>query len=111
MLVKKTVPASILKAVEKTQNLVEQANKLDVTGITYAGGTFPYYVEVDSIHINGKFVTIYWNKQPLNYSSKPERFNTRRVSIGGDENCAKHLTYTLSIINRALKQAIASSRL
>lgn len=100
-----TIPNCIKIAVEKTNKLVEKANEMYLSPITYAGGTYPAYVEIEKITCRNQFVTIHWKDTLKNFGKGNERFNTRKVTIGGDDHCISHLRYTLAIINRAIKKA------
>ena len=96
---------ALLKKIDLINSMIDQVNNADEIPVTYAGGTFPYYVQIKPIEVKNQFVTI----RPLDvcmysYFETKERYNMNKKSICGDEYCAKHLNYTLNIILKAFKK-------
>jgi hypothetical protein len=100
---------ALLKKIELINSMLEAVNDSADIPVTYAGGTWPYYVQIKPIEVKNQFVTIRPSDDAFlrhNYFETKERYNMNKKSIGGDENCAKHLNYTLNIILKAFKKAI-----
>ena len=98
---------ALLKKIDLINSMIDQVNNADEIPVTYAGGTFPYYVQIKPIEVKNQFVTI----RPLDvcmysYFETKERYNMNKKSICGDEYCAKHLNYTLNIILKAFKRIL-----
>ncbi len=93
----------ILKRIEEINNLLPIINELEAIPVTYAGGTWPYYVEIKPITINGKFVTIEAvnKKDRYQYISKA-RFNINKTDYF-DDNGLYHLNETTKHILKSLK--------
>ena len=96
---------ALLKKIDLINSMIDQVNNADEIPVTYAGGTFPYYVQIKPIEVKNQFVTI----RPLDvcmysYFETKERYNMNKKSICGDEYCAKHLNYTLNIILKSFKK-------
>lgn len=96
----------LLTKIEQINAMIEAVNQSEEIPVTYAGGTWPYYVLIEPITINGKFVTIRSAIAQNSFIDGKERFNLNKVSTFGDENCAKHLNYTLNIILKSFKNVI-----
>ncbi len=100
---------SLLKKIEEINSMIEKINDLGDIPVTYAGGTWPYYVQIKPIEVKNQFVTIRPSDDvylKYSYFETKERYNMNKKSIGGDEFCAKHLSYTLNIILKSFKKAI-----
>ena len=98
---------SLLKKIELINSMLTAVNDSADIPVTYAGGTWPYYVQIKPIEVNNKFVTIRPSDDvylKYSYFESKERYNMNKKSICGDEYCAKHLNYTLNIILKAFKK-------
>ena len=93
----------LLTKIEQINAMIEAVNNAEEIPVTYAGGTWPYYVVIEPITINGKFVTIRSAISQNSFIDGKERYNMNKVSTFGDQNCAKHLNYTLNTILKAFK--------
>lgn len=93
----------LLTKIEQINAMIEAVNQSEEIPVTYNGGTWPYYVCIEPITINGKFVTIRSAISQNSFIDGKERYNMNKVSTFGDQNCAKHLNYTLNIILKAFK--------
>jgi hypothetical protein len=103
----KKFPVRILRKIEQINSMLEEVKNADETPITYAGGTWPYYVDILPIEINNQFVTIRSAIKNHSFIDGKERYNVNKTSMFGDENCAKHLEYTLGIILKSFKKVIS----
>jgi hypothetical protein len=100
---------ALLKKIEEINSMLEAVNNADQIPLTYAGGTWPYYVQIKPIEVKNQFVTIRPSDDASlrhNYFETKERYNMNKKSVCGDEYCAKHLNYTLNIILKAFKKAV-----
>lgn len=100
---------ALLKKIEEINSMLAAVNDAEDIPVTYAGGTWPYYVQIEPIEVKNQFVTIRPSLMPdfpirYSYFETKERYNMNKKSIGGDEYCAKHLNYTLNIILKAFKK-------
>ena len=102
---------ALLKKIEEINSMLPAVNDAADIPITYAGGTWPYYVQIKPIEVKNQFVTIRPSDDASSsycsrytYFKTKERFNMNKKSIMGDENCAEHLKYTLNIILKAFKK-------
>lgn len=99
---------SLLKKIDLINSMIDSVNDADEIPLTYAGGTWPYYVQIKAIEVKNQFVTIRPSEDAYSrhtYFETKERYNMNKKSICGDEYCAKHLNYTLNIILKAFKKA------
>jgi len=100
---------ALLKKIDLINSMIDSVNNADEIPLTYAGGTWPYYVQIKPIEVKNQFVTIRPLEDALlgyNYFETKERYNMNKKSICGDEYCAKHLNYTLNIILKSFKKVI-----
>jgi len=100
---------ALLKKIELINSMLEAVNDSADIPVTYAGGTWPHYVQIKPIEVKNQFVTIRPSDDAFlrhNYFETKERYNMNKKSLCGDEYCAKHLNYTLNIILKAFKKAI-----
>jgi hypothetical protein len=100
---------AVFKKIEEINSMIEKINDLGDIPVTYAGGTWPYYVQIKPIEVKNQFVTIRpADNVYLKYSyfETKERYNINKKSLCGDEFCAKHLNYTLNIILKAFKKSL-----
>jgi len=99
---------ALLKKIEEINSMLDAVNDSADIPVTYAGGTWPYYVQIKPIEVKNQFVTIRPSDDASlrhNYFETKERYNMNKKSVCGDEYCAKHLNYTLNIILKAFKKA------
>ena len=100
----KKVSTSLAKRIEEINELVQQANELELTAYTYGGGTFPYIVNIKPIVVKNQFVTIETaSKSQYNFLVK-ERYNVNKDAYSF--NGLSHLKSDLTYIKRALVNAI-----
>lgn len=97
---------STLKKINEINDLINVINELGEIPVTYAGGTFPYYVSIKPITVKNQFVTIESNVNEYSFIDKKERYNVNKKSIYGDEYCQKHLDYTLNTILKSFKKIL-----
>jgi len=97
---------ALLKKIDLINSMLDQVNNAEEIPVTYAGGTWPYYVQIKPIEVKNQFVTIRPSEDVYKYSyfETKERYNMNKKSVCGDEYCAKHLNYTLNIILKAFKK-------
>jgi hypothetical protein len=93
----------LIQKIEQINAMIEAVNESENIPVTYAGGTWPFYVLIDPIQVNGKFVTIRSAINQNSFIEGKERYNLKKSSVFGDEFCAKHLNYTLNIILKSFK--------
>lgn len=94
---------SIVNKVNLINEMLLDFKALDLeTPVTYDGGTFPYYVDLNSVSIKNQFVYIDENKSQYGYGFE-KRYNTNReFGIGSLEELNHHL----NLIKRTLAKAI-----
>ena len=102
----KKLPKSIEKRINEINNLLLLTDQLGDFVYTYAGGTYPFYVDIQSIEIKDLKVVIK-AKDPKRKNNliNIEKYNCKKI----DEfalNGLVHLKYDLSIILKALKKAL-----
>lgn len=98
---------SLLKKIDLINSMIDSVNDAADIPITYAGGTWPYYVQIKPIEVKNQFVTIRPSDEASfrhTYFKGNERYNLNKKSVCGDEFCAKHLNYTLNIILKSFKK-------
>lgn len=99
----------LIQKIEQINALIDAVNESENIPVTYAGGTWPYYVQIKPIEVKNQFVTIRPSDDAsfrYTYFETKERYNMNKKSVCGDEFCAKHLNYTLNIILKSFKNAI-----
>lgn len=96
----------LIQKIEQINALIDAVNESENIPVTYAGGTWPYYVQIKPIEVKNQFVTIRPSDDASTYTyfETKERYNMNKKSICGDEFCAKHLNYTLNIILKSFKK-------
>jgi hypothetical protein len=100
----KKFPKAILERINLINSMIDAVNDADDIPLTYAGGTYPYYVIIKPITLHNQFVTIVGDKN--SFVDGKERYNVNKITMFGDDNCRGHLNYTLSIILKAFKQVL-----
>ena len=103
------MPIAIERKINEVNDLLPIVKDLDETPVTYGGGTFPSYVDIQAINVKGKFVTIVGGNSPYSMIKGKERFNANKVSMFGDENCRKDLEDNLNIIIRTYRKALKNN--
>jgi hypothetical protein len=96
----------LIQKIELINSMIPAVNLADEVPVTYAGGTWPYYVLIEPIEVKNQFVTI---RSAINHNSfiaSKERYNVNKTSDFGDEFCAKHLNYVLNTILKSFKKVI-----
>lgn len=93
----------LIEKIELINSLIPVVNSADTIPVTYAGGTYPYYVVIEPIVINKQFVTIKAGIKNNSFIDGKERYNMNKISVFGDAHCRKHLNYTLNTILKAFK--------
>lgn len=96
----KKVSKSILNRIEKINSMLDRVNEVDEIPTTYAGGTWPYYVELSApIEVKNQFVYIQENKSRYGYGFD-KRYNVN------NEGSLEILKYDLSQITRAFNKVL-----
>ena len=99
------LPKALAERINEVNDLIKIATEECLYVTTYAGGTFPYIVDLKPISVNGKFVTIESaNLNQYSYLAK-ERFCITKTDTF-DANGLADLKYNIAIIRRALQLAI-----
>jgi hypothetical protein len=94
---------SLLNKVNLINDLIETAKSLDIeTPVTYDGGTFPYYIDINFVSVKNQFVYINENKSEYSYNFENRYNSNKECGIGSLEE----LTYHLNLIKRTLAKAI-----
>jgi hypothetical protein len=99
---------ALLKKIEEINSMLEAVNNADEIPLTYAGGTWPHYVQIKPIEVKNQFVTIRPSDDASKYSTyfeTKERYNMNKKDVCDDYG-SKHLNYTLNIILKAFKKAV-----
>ncbi len=94
----------LIQKIELINSMIPAVEIADEIPVTYAGGTWPYYVLIEPIEVKNQFVTIRSAVSQNSFIEGKERYNMNKSSFFGDENCAKHLNYTLNIILKSFKK-------
>ena len=99
---------ALLKKIEEINSMLPAVNDAGDIPLTYAGGTWPYYVQIEPIEVKNQFVTIRPSLMPdfpirYSYFETKERYNMNKKDVCDDYG-SKHLNYTLNIILKAFKK-------
>ena len=99
---------ALLKKIEEINSMLPAVNDAGDIPLTYAGGTWPYYVQIKPIEVKNQFVTIRPSLMPdfpirYSYFETKERYNMNKKDVCDDYG-SKHLNYTLNIILKAFKK-------
>ena len=105
----KTLKKSTLKKIENINSLIVIVNELNSIPYTYNGGTFPHYVLIKPINIKNQFVTIESAIKDNSFIDNKVRYNININSVFGYNYCAKHLDYTLNVIDKAFQNALKNN--
>ena len=96
----KTITKAIQRRIDSINELLPLVNNLDEIPETYAGGTWPYYIQLTGpIKTKNQFVYIQEEKGQYNYGFD-KRYNVN------DEYSLDQLKYDLSIIKRAFNKSL-----
>jgi len=89
----KRLPITISRKIDQINGLIDLVKQADKIPTTYAGGTFPHYVQIKPIEVKNNFVTIFSSSTDNMYQfiDGKERYNVTKASLFGDDYCAKHL--------------------
>ena len=99
----KKLPKSIETRIAEINAMIPQIDNLENHVYTYAGGTWPYLINIEPIQINGLKVIIKAMDEKVNYKSN---YITREAYKVSDVDSLENLKYDLSIILRAFKKAL-----
>jgi hypothetical protein len=103
----KKVSTSLVKRIEEINELMQQANELELRAYTYGGGTYPYYVNIKPIVISNQFVYIESVSESHHDFIRKERYNVNNDAYSF--NGIGHLKSDLTYIKRALVNAIKNN--
>ena len=100
------LPKSIETRINEINSMLPAINELSDFAYTYAGGTWPYYVNIDPIAINGLKVTIKAKDQKarFNYIDK-QTYKATDTDYFSDKGIIA-LKADLGIILKAFKKAL-----
>lgn len=91
---------SILNRINAINEMLPKVNQSDEIPSTYAGGTFPYYIELNApIRVKNQFVYISEEKSQYGYGFD-KRYNVN------NEGSLEQLMYDLTQIKRAFTRTI-----
>lgn len=98
---------SLLKKIDLINSMIDSVNDAADIPITYAGGTWPYYVQIKPIEVKNQFVTIRPSDDASTYTyfETKERYNMNKKDVCDDYG-TKHLNYTLNIIIKSFQKVI-----
>jgi hypothetical protein len=99
----KTLPKSIENRINEINSMIPLIDQLDGFVYTYAGGTWPYKIDIKPIEIN-KSKVIIKAKNPVNINSSD--FLVNEIYNTNDFYNTDALKYDLSVILRAFKKAL-----
>lgn len=102
----KKLPKAIETRINLINSMLPQIETLDHFVYTYAGGTWPYKIDIMPISINGLKVTIQANNKNASTESyiKKETYNLSGINLMSDH--IESLKYDLSVILKAFKKAL-----
>lgn len=101
------LPKQIENRIAEINSMLPKINELSDYAWTYAGGTWPYMVDIEPIEIKGLKVIIRAKNQKderSNYITK-DIFDAKKTDLF-DENGLIHLKDSLSVILKAFKKAL-----
>jgi hypothetical protein len=100
------LPKALAERINEVNDLIKIATDECIYVTTYAGGTWPYVIDIKPISVNGKFVTIEAvnPKHPYAYINK-QRYCITKTDEFADNGLAE-LKYNVGIIRKALISAI-----
>jgi hypothetical protein len=99
------LPKALAERINEVNDLIKIATDEFIYVTTYAGGTWPYVIDIKPIRVNGKFVTIE-SVKPYQYDFiKKQRYCITKTDEFADNGLAE-LKYNVGIIRKALISAI-----
>jgi len=99
----KKLPKQIENRISEINAMIPQVDNLENYVYTYAGGTWPYLINIDPIEINGLKVVIKSMDEKVNYKTN---YITREAYKASDPDSLDCLKYDLSVILKAFKKAL-----
>lgn len=101
----KKIPKNVIDRINLINSLIPQIDQLDELVYTYAGGTWPYIIDLKEIRVKNQFVKFFTkNEDRAGYLlDKNKRYNTNGTKWGEDLDQLKN---DLSIILKAYKKAL-----
>jgi len=103
----KKFPIQIERKIAVINEMLPKVAESENIPITYNGGTFPHYVNVEKIVVKNQFVTIYGGDSMYDYIGK-QRFNVNSLDEF-DSNGRSDLNHTLNVIIRAFRSLLKNS--
>jgi hypothetical protein len=97
------LPKQIETRIAEINAMLPKISNLENYVYTYAGGSWPYLINIEPIEINGLKVIIKAMDEKVNYKSN---YITREAYKVSDEDSLENLKYDLSIILKAFKKAL-----
>jgi hypothetical protein len=97
------LPKQIENRIAEINAMLPKISNLENYVYTYAGGTWPYLINIEPIQVNGLKVVIKSMDEKVNYKSN---YITREAYKVSDVDSLENLKYDLSVILRAFKKAI-----
>jgi hypothetical protein len=95
------IPKQIENRILEINAMLPQIDNLDQFVYTYAGGTWPYIINIDPIQINGFKITIKAKNQKYGHN-----YINEETYKADNEYNLENLKYDLSVILRAFKKAL-----
>ena len=94
---------NLLTRINAINQMLPEVDRLNNTPVSYAGGTFPYYIELlKPIEVKNQYVYIEAPKKD-NFYKFEKRYNT------AEHWQLDELKFDLSVINRAFKQELKNA--
>jgi hypothetical protein len=97
------LPKQIENRIAEINAMLPKISNLENYVYTYAGGTWPYLINIEPIQINGLKVIIKAMEEKVNYKTN---YITREAYKASDADSLDCLKYDLSVILRAFKKAL-----
>jgi|DEB0MinimDraft_10_1074344.scaffolds.fasta_scaffold114515_4 hypothetical protein len=96
---------AIVNKVNLINEMILEFKALDLEiPVTYDGGTFPYYIDINGVSIKNQFVYIDENKSQYAYNFE-KRYNTNKEwGIGSMEELNHHLNLIKRVLTKSLKE-------
>lgn len=101
----KNLPSATLSRINEINALLPLIDDLGASVYTYAGGTYPYLIDLYPIEVNGLKVIIQSKKAGHNDYVLKETYKANKVDAFA-LNGLTALKYDLSVILKAFKQAL-----
>lgn len=102
----KKLPKAIENRINEINSLIHQVDNLNEYAYTYAGGTYPYHVDINPIQVDGLKVTIQAKDQKWshNYIDK-KTYKASDLDYFSEKGLVM-LKEDLSVILKAFKKAL-----